>query len=108
MKRLFMCVIVGSWRHSSLQEIANILHMMAIAIQDLPFARAGAAGGGDIRGVQLAECCKHAVGVCNNGDKAAGADDGSSGAAGGGDIRGVQLAGYCKHAVGNLFFSDSF
>ncbi len=23
---------------------------------------AGAAGGGDIRGVQLAECCKHAVG----------------------------------------------
>ncbi len=59
-------------------------------------------------GVQVAECCKHALGVCNNGDKAEGADDGASGAAGGGDIRGVQLAGYCKHAVGNLFFSDSF
>ena len=29
MKRLIMCVIVESWRHSSLKEIANILHMMA-------------------------------------------------------------------------------
>jgi hypothetical protein len=29
MKRLIMCVLVGSWRHSSLQEIASILHMMA-------------------------------------------------------------------------------
>ncbi len=28
---------------------------------------AGGAGGGDIRGVQLAECCKHAVGVCDDG-----------------------------------------
>ncbi len=26
-------------------------------------------GGGDIRGVQLAGCCKHAVGVCDDGDK---------------------------------------
>ncbi len=30
------------------------------AIHDLPFARAGAAGGGDIRGVQLAATCKNA------------------------------------------------
>ena len=30
----------------------------------------GVTGGGDIRGVQLAECCKHAVGVCDDGDKA--------------------------------------
>ena len=53
------------------------------------------------RGVQLAGGCKHAVGVCDDGDKAGGADDGAAGAAGGGDIRGVQLAGYCKHAMGN-------
>jgi len=56
----------------------------------------------DIRGVQLAGCCKHAVGVCD-GDKAGGANDGAAGEAGGGDIslyREVQLAGYCKHAVG--------
>ena len=31
---------------------------------------AGAAGGVDIRGVHLAGCCKHAVGVCDDGDKA--------------------------------------
>ena len=36
---------------------------------------AGAAGGGDIRRVQLAECCSCAVGVCNDGDKAGGACD---------------------------------
>jgi len=29
---------------------------------------AGAAGGGDIRGVQLAESCKHDVGVCDDDD----------------------------------------
>jgi hypothetical protein len=39
---------------------------------------AGAAGGGDIRGVQLAVCFKHAVGVRNDGDKAGGADDGAA------------------------------
>jgi hypothetical protein len=61
---------------------------------------AGGAGGDDIRGVQLAGYCKHAVGVCDDGDKAGGADDGAAGAAGGGDIKGVQLAGCCKHAVG--------
>jgi hypothetical protein len=37
-------------------------------------------GGGDIRGVQLAGCCKHAVGVCDDGDKAGGADDEAAGA----------------------------
>ena len=26
--------------------------------------------GQDIRGVHLASCCKHAVGVCDDGDKA--------------------------------------
>ncbi len=40
------------------------------AIQDLHFDRAGAAGGGDIRKVQLAGHCKHAVGVYDDGDKA--------------------------------------
>jgi hypothetical protein len=35
---------------------------------------------------------QHAVGVCDNGQKAGGADDGAAGAAGGGDIRGVQLS----------------
>ncbi len=54
---------------------------------------AGAAGGGDIRGVQLAGYCKHTVGVCYDGDKAGEADDGAARAAGGGDVRGVQLAG---------------
>ena len=38
-------------------------------ILDLPFARARAAGGGDIRGVQLAGGRKHAVDVCENGTK---------------------------------------
>jgi hypothetical protein len=69
---------------------------------------AGAAGGGDFRRVQLAGHCKHAVGVCDDGDKAGGADDGAAGAAGGGDIRGVQLAGCCKHAVVNMFFLGLF
>jgi hypothetical protein len=59
-----------------------------------------AAGGGDIRGVQLAGHCKHAVGVCDDGDKAGGADDGAAGATGGGNIRGVQLARSCNHSVG--------
>ena len=62
----------------------------------------GVTGGGDIRGVQLAECCKHAVGVCDDGDKAGEADDGAAGAAVEGDIRGVQVAGHCKHAVGTF------
>ncbi len=57
-------------------------------------AGAGTADAGDIRGVQLTGCCKHAVGVCGNVDKGK-ADDGAAGAAGGGDIRGVQLAGFC-------------
>ncbi len=41
---------------------------------------AGAAGGGDIRGVQLAGShgCKHAVGGCDDGDEAGGADDGGA------------------------------
>ena len=44
------------------------------------------------------------MGVCDDGDKAGGADDGAAGAAGGGDIRGVQLSGGCKHVVVNLLF----
>ena len=40
------------------------------------------------------------MGVCGNGEKARGADDGAAGAAGEGDIRGVQLAECCKQAVG--------
>jgi hypothetical protein len=55
-----------------------------------------------IRGVQGR--CKHAVGVCDDGVKAGGADDEAAGAAGVGDIRGVQLAGCCKHAVG-IYYS---
>jgi hypothetical protein len=62
---------------------------------------AGAAGRGDIRGVQLAGCGKHAVGVCDDGDKARGADDGAAGTAGGGDMRGVQLAN--RVSVAGLF-----
>jgi hypothetical protein len=31
---------------------------------------AGGAGGGDIRGVRLVGGCEHAVGVCDDGDKA--------------------------------------
>ena len=30
--------------------------------------------------VQLEECCKHAVGACDDGDKAGGADYGAAGA----------------------------
>jgi hypothetical protein len=56
-------------------------------------------GGGDIRGVQLAGGCEHAVVIFDSGT-----DDWTVGAAGGGDFRGVHLAGYCKHIVSNLFF----
>ena len=53
------------------QEMANILHIMAKKrYTTCLLPRAGAAGGGDIRGVQLAGCCKHAVGVCDDGGKA--------------------------------------
>jgi hypothetical protein len=45
--------------------------------------------GGDIRGFQLVGGCKHAVGVCDNGDKTGGEDDGATAAAGGADIRGI-------------------
>ena len=62
----------------------------------LPEGRAGA----DIRADQIAVCCKHAVGVYDNGQEAAGAADGAAGGAGGGNIRAVQLAVNCKHAVG--------
>ncbi len=40
------------------------------------------------------------MGVCDDGEKARGMDDGAAGGAVGGDIREVQLAGCCKHAVG--------
>ena len=43
---------------------------------------AGAAGVGDIRGVQLAGCFQHAVGIWDDGDKAGRADDEAAGAAG--------------------------
>ena len=54
---------------------------------------AGAAGGGDIRGVQLQGHFKHDVGVCEDWKEAGGAVDGAAGAAGGGDNRELQLAG---------------
>jgi hypothetical protein len=54
---------------------------------------AGVAGGGDVRGVQLAGCCKYAVGVCDDGGKAGRADDGAGGGAGGGNSMGFKLAG---------------
>ena len=56
----------------------------------------------------LAVCCKHAVGVCDDGDKTGGVDDGTSGPVVGGDIREVQLAVCCKHAVVNVFFLHDF
>ena len=59
------------------QHVANTLWAFA-TMGRKPGADDGAAGGavgGDIRGVQLAGCCKHAVGVCNNGQRAGGADD---------------------------------
>jgi len=43
-----------------------------------------------MRGVQLAEHRMHAVGVCNDGDKAGAVSNGAAGAAGGGDIRRVE------------------
>ncbi len=47
---------------------------------------AGGAGAGDIRAVQRAGCCKHAVGVCDNGAEAGAAAYGADGGAGGGGI----------------------
>ena len=49
---------------------------------------AAADGGGHVRGVQLAGYGKHAVGVCDGGETAGGADDEAAGASGGGDIKG--------------------
>ena len=40
----------------------------------------------DMNELERAGCCKHAVGVCDNGGKAWGAVDGADGGAGGGDI----------------------
>ncbi len=61
-------------------------------------------GGDDIRGVQVAECCKLTVGVGDDGDKAGEEDDGEDGAAGGDDIRGDELAGHIR--VGMQDFGD--
>jgi hypothetical protein len=60
------------------QEISNILHSK-VKQKDLPLVRDGAVGGGDIRGVQLEGDCKYGAGVCDDGDKAEGADDGAAG-----------------------------
>ena len=59
----------------------------------------GAAGGGDMRGVQLAEHRMHAVGVCNEGDKAGAVANGAAGAAGGGDIKRVEGAACLSDAA---------
>ncbi len=52
---------------------------------------AGAVGGGDIMGLQLAGCCKHAVGVCEIWEEGGGIGttlgDGAAGAAGGCNVR---------------------
>ncbi len=55
--------------------------------------------GDDIRGVQLTECFKDTVIVCNDGEEVGGSDDGAVGGSGGDDIRGVQRADCCKHVV---------
>ncbi len=68
-------------------------------MKDFPFARAGVSVGDVIREVQLADCCKHTVGVFDNGYKVGRSDDGAAGTVGGGDIRGVQLSGHFKHSV---------
>ena len=49
--------------------------------------------------LQVEECCKLEVGVCDDGDKAGEEDDGEDGAAGGGDTRGVQFAGHVSVAM---------
>ena len=49
--------------------------------------------------LQLAGGCKHTVGVCDDGNKAGGENDGAAEAVDGGDIRGVQLTVCCKHDV---------
>ena len=40
------------------------------------------------------------MGVCDDGDKVGGADDGTDGGSVEDDMRGVQLTGCCKHSVG--------
>ena len=72
------------------QGISNTLHIRggckhAVGVSDdgdkpggADDGSAGAADGGDIRGVQLTGFSEHSVGVCDYGDKAGGADDGAA------------------------------
>jgi hypothetical protein len=85
------------------QDVANTLLVYARIgrkpgewLMMLPEGRPGA----DIRADEITVCYKHAVGVYDNGEEAAGAADGAAGVAGGSDLRGVQLAVNCKNAVG--------
>ena len=55
--------------------------------------------GDDIRGVEVANGCKHSVDVYDDGDKTEEEDNKTVGTVVGDDIRGVQLAGGCKHTV---------
>ncbi len=75
------------------------MYVRCVDLSGLVFFHHTDTQGGDIKGVLLGGCCKHVVGVCDDRDKARGADDGTTGATGGDDIRGVQLGGCYKHSV---------
>ena len=81
--RALVCVCVCVYMHIYTQRHVNSLvetrtrckHTVGVYDEGekvgwVACGAAGAAGGGDIRGVQLAGGCKHAVGVCDDGDKA--------------------------------------
>ncbi len=69
------------------QEISNLLHISFFVKTRyktclLPeLERRAEEISGEINSQKHAECCQHAVGVCDDGDKAGGSDDGVAGAA---------------------------
>ena len=55
------------------------------------------------------ECCKHALGVCDDGAEVGGAGDRAAGGAGGGNSTGVvQAAASCKHALGYMLIFSKY
>jgi len=86
------------------QEISGEFNSQAVANTLWAFATMGTKPGErmmgqlelrveEISGEFNSQARKHAVGVCDNGLEAGGADDGAAGAEGGGDIKAVHVAG---------------
>ena len=65
MLHVFKCFCILLGKNNTDTGVVNAVRMHWCK----PSPRAGAAGGGDVRGVQFAGGSKHAVGVCDDGNK---------------------------------------